>query len=299
MTAANPSRKLSERVLKLLDASDDERIAAIGQPIFIPYTRANDLLAEMEGLLSHPKTNRMPNMLIVARSNNGKTEILRQFLKRHPAEERADFDTAHVPVVYIQSPPGPSEHIFLNMLLGSLGMMTSTNEAADRKLLQVLEILRMVETKVLLVDEVNALLAGSVAKQRFFLNMLKYLSNELKISIVAAGTLDAVHAMKTDLQIESRFPVRPINLWQEGEDFRRLLVSFESVLPLKKPSVLHKGMLPKKLYGVSEGMIGELAKTLRSAAQHAIKTGVEQITEEVIDECPHVVNRQTFNPEKL
>ena len=294
-----PPRRLLDRALSQLNATDEERLAYIDQTTFIPYTRATELLAEMEDLLGHPKTNRMPNILIVGRSDNGKTEILREFLKRHPAEERAGLDTVFAPVVYIQSPPGPSEHIFLNKLLNMLGVTAKINEASDRKLLQVMEILRAVQVKVLLIDELNALLAGSVTKQRFFLNMLKYLGNELQISIVAAGTLDAVHAVKSDLQIESRFPVRAISRWQEGTEFRRLLASFESVLPLKEISELHQKKLASRLYGISEGVIGELAKTLRSAARHAITTGIEQITEEVIDGCPYVSRQREWCPEKL
>ncbi|MEW8284478.1 MAG: TniB family NTP-binding protein, partial [Candidatus Thiodiazotropha endolucinida] len=66
---------LSENAQSMADAQDDERIRYINQRVFIPYQRARELLDEMEDLLVHPKTNRMPNLLIVARPNNGKTEI--------------------------------------------------------------------------------------------------------------------------------------------------------------------------------------------------------------------------------
>ncbi|MCG9065634.1 TniB family NTP-binding protein [Laribacter hongkongensis] len=293
------SRKLSARAASLLNAPLEDRIAHINAPLFITYPRAAEILAEMEDLLVHPRTNRMPNLLLVGRSNNGKTEILREFLKRHPADEQLDFDTIYAPVVYIQSPPGPSEHIFLNKMLMMLGITVKSNEAADRKLLQLMEILRQVQTRILLIDELNALLAGSVTKQRFFLNMLKYLGNELQISIVAAGTSDAMQAVRSDAQIESRFPVRTLPRWQEGESFRRLLFSFEYTLPLREPSDIYKGELARKLFGMSEGVIGELAKILRSAAQQAISSGVECITPEVIDACPYVSRRANQGEEFL
>lgn len=292
-------RKLSERALQLLNASDDERIEHIDRSVFIPYPKAVELLAEMEDLLVHPKTNRMPNMLIVGRSDNGKTEILREFLKRHPAEDRRECDAAYAPVVYIQSPPGPSEHIFLNKMLIMLGVTPRQNEASDRKLMQLMEILRRVQTRVILIDELNALLAGSVTKQRFFLNMLKYLSNELQISIVAAGTQDAAQAVRSDVQIESRFPQRLLPRWQENDAFRRLLSSFEYVLPLKEVSQIHRGEVARRLYGLSEGVIGELAKTLRSAAKHAIRTGIERISIEIIETCPHVARRADTTADAL
>ncbi|MDC7714597.1 TniB family NTP-binding protein [Vogesella sp. LYT5W] len=294
-----PSRKLSPRATALLSASDQERIAHINHPLFINYPRASELLAEMEDLLEHPRTNRMPNLLLVGRSNNGKTEILSEFMKRHPADEQLDQETIYAPVIYIQAPPGPSEHLFLNKMLLMLGIVVKVNETPDRKLLQLMEVMRQIGTRVLLLDELNALLAGSVTKQRFFLNMLKYLSNELQISIVAAGTQDAIQAVKSDAQIESRFPLRRLPRWQEGDNFRRLLASFEYTLPLKEASSLQKVDLARKLFGMSEGVIGELSNIIRSAAQHAIKTGEERITSDVIDNCPYVTRKSDQGDEPL
>lgn len=293
------ARQLSKRALELLDATDEERLAHIDKPVFIPYKHASEILAEMEDLIEHPKTNRMPNMLIVGRSNNGKTEILKEFLKRHPAEDRREFDTVYAPVIYIQSPPGPTEHIFLNKLLMMLGVTVKQNDASDRKLMQLLDILPRIQTKVLMVDELNALLAGSVTKQRFFLNMLKYLSNELQICIVAAGTAEAEHAVRSDAQIQSRFPLRTLPRWQESEDFRKLLYSFEYVLPLKYPSEIYRGEISSKLYGMSEGVIGEVAKILRSAAKYAIKTKEDRITMDVIADCPYVARKGGSSVESL
>lgn len=291
------SRMISTRATELLTASDQERLNHIEKEVFITYPKAAEILAEMEDLLSHPRVNRMPNLLIVGRSDNGKTELLKEFLKRHPAEERADMDVTYAPVVYIQSPPGPSEHLFLNTLLMMLGVTLRSNEASDQKLLRIMKILKDVQTRILMVDELNALLAGSVTKQRFFLNMLKYLSNELQISIVAAGTLDAQQAVRSDAQITSRFPARTLPRWQEGEDFRKLLRSFEYVLPLKEASDLHKGEVARALYGHSEGLIGNLAKVIKSAAKYAIKSQIEKINMESIANCNFVLRKGELDEE--
>lgn len=292
-------RKLSPRALELLEASDSDRLVHIDKAVFIPYERASVILAEMEELLIQPKTNRMSNLLVIGRSNNGKTEILKEFVKRHPAEDRPEFDTIYAPVAYIQSPPGPSEHILLDKLIKMHGMAVRTNDSADRKLMQVMEMLQRVQTKVLIVDELNSLLAGSVTKQRFYLNMLKYISNELQIGIVAAGTKEALYAVDSDAQIKSRFPQRTLPLWKEDKDFKKLLFNFEFVLPLKRPSEIYKGEIASKLYGLSEGVLGELAKILRSAAKHAILTQEERITLDVITNCPYVVRKQDDNLDPL
>nr|WP_254601631.1 TniB family NTP-binding protein [Burkholderia lata] len=50
------------------------------------------------------------------------------------------------------------------------------------------------------VDEVHHLLAGSHREQRASLNLLKFLANDLRISMVLVGTRDAVLALQTDAQ---------------------------------------------------------------------------------------------------
>ena len=291
-------RKISARTKGLLDASCEDRIEHINNAVFIPYARAADILSEMEDILEHPKVNRMPNMLILGRSNNGKTEILREFLKRHPAEDRAEYDQAYAPVIYIQAPPGPSEHIFLNKLFMMVGAPVRQNDSSDRKLMQLVEILRGVQTKILMVDELNALLAGSVTKQRFFLNMLKYLSNDLQISIVAAGTAAARNAVNSDDQIKSRFPTRILPRWQEDRSYRELLYNFEYVLPLKMPSNIYKGELARKIFGLSEGVIGETATLLKSAAKYAIEMEEEKITMDILKNCSYIA-RKTMSDEEI
>lgn len=52
---------------------DLERIAFIDQPRWIGYSKANQLIDLMQGLLNRTKQHRMPNLLVVGESNNGKT----------------------------------------------------------------------------------------------------------------------------------------------------------------------------------------------------------------------------------
>jgi len=292
-------KHLSEKARALINVPESERLSHLHKRIFIPHPRAQAILDEMEDLLVHPKVNRMPNLLLIGRSNNGKTELLQEFLRRHPAKDRPTMDTIEAPVVYIQSPPGPSEGIFLSKVLQTLWAPVKPNDSPNRKLMQVIDTLRQVDVRVLLIDEVNALLAGSPAKQRFFLNMLKYIGNELEISIVASGTQDAQQAMASDMQLQSRFPPRTLPRWQWGNDFRRLLASFERTLPLKEASNLSEVTLAKYLYGLSEGIIGSLATILRSAAKKAITSGTEKIDQAILKECQAVSRMNAVNIEEL
>ena len=48
---------------------------------------------------------------------------------------------------------------------------------------------------MLIIDDVQHVLAGPTLKQRHFRNVIKYLGNELQIPIVGVGTRDAFNAL--------------------------------------------------------------------------------------------------------
>jgi hypothetical protein len=293
-------RVLTEKARLLLEASAAERIAHINSAKFIPHPAVNALLEEFEQLLVHPITNRMPNRLVVGRSNSGKTELLKEFLLRHPVEMRSEEDAMYVPVFFIPTPPGPDEDMFLTRALHTLGGRINVADKASVKLSMLLDRLSRVGTRMILLDELNALLAGSAGKQRYFLQLLRYISNESRISIIATGTDDARIALSTDAQMESRFPVRSIpRLIEPDTGFRQVLMSFESTFPLRHASNLAARATARLLFEYSNGVMGELAMILRSAAEAAIKSGAEQITDQIIHTCPHVVAAKSFDPSRL
>src|ERR1700738_5354022 len=95
----------------LADAPDEVRIRRLRTDRWIGYARAEAVLAALEDLLTFPKRLRMPNLLLVGPTNNGKTMIVEKFRRAHasvPAGE-TDAGAAIVPVLKIQMPAGPDE----------------------------------------------------------------------------------------------------------------------------------------------------------------------------------------------
>ena len=88
--------------------------------------------------------------------------------------------------------------------------------------------------------------------------------------------------------VENRFQPTVLPRWQTDNEFRKLLASFEKIIPLKYPSDLQSSTLAAKLLTRSEGTIGELKMLLAAAATTAMRKGTERITEEIIDECNYV-----------
>ena len=258
-----------------LDRPLEERISRLRRPTWIGYTRAQAFLAQIEHLLGHPGTHRMPNLLLVGETNNGKTMLLRRFVELHPAESTEIGSTRRV--LSIQAPPVPDERRLYFAILDALHAPYSPSGFTAAKMTQVLTVLQKVGVRMLVIDEIHHLLAGHLEKQRQFLNVLKYISNELQISLVGAGIKDALRAIHTDRQLGNRFDTVVLPRWTLDREFRMLLMSFEQSLPLRNPSNLAGKELATVLLSMSEGTIGELANLLCVAAATAIRNGREEI----------------------
>lgn len=119
------------------------------------------------------------------------------------------------------------------------------------------QLLATVGVRMLVIDEVQHVLAGPMLKQRHFLNVIKYLGNELQIPIVAVGTHDAFNAIHTDPQLANRFEPALLAKWKMSDEYLRLLASFEIALSLQHPSNLIEPELALMILNLSEGAIGE------------------------------------------
>lgn len=273
---------LNERVIKSLDLPIEERIEKVRSPRWIGYPQAKIIISKLEDLLVYPKSHRMPNLLIVGDTNNGKTMLVSRFRDKHPAKDNPNGHHIIAPTIMVQAPPVPDEGRFYNAILDSIFAPYKSHDRTDKKQAQVIRVLQQLDIKILIIDEIHHILAGSLNRQKTFLNVIKFLGNELQIPIVGVGIKDAFRAIQTDAQLANRFEPVVLPRWEFNEDFLRLLASFERLLPLRKPSTLHETDLATILYSMSEGYIGELSRALNEASVLAIKTGEEYITPKIL-----------------
>jgi Bacterial TniB protein len=269
----------------LADAPDETRIRRIRTDRWIGYARAEAALAAIEELLSFPKRTRMPNLLLVGPSNNGKTMIVEKFRREHlPGSEESPRDGAiSVPVLKVQMPPAPDERRFFSAILEALGAPDRMNDRLASKQDMVVRMMRATSVHLLIIDEVHNLLSGSRDQQRRFLNLLRWLGNELQIPLIAVGTAEGLRAIQSDEQLANRFT--PFSLpWQAGAEFTRLLNTLEAVMPLKKPSRLSEPIIAQKLLSDSEGILGEVVAIVTRAAVAAIGSGGEAIHAEMLED---------------
>lgn len=277
---------LHASIRPLAEENNESRIRRIRTDRWITYGRAEVALAAMDDLLNFPKRTRMPNLLLVGPTNNGKTMIVEKFRRSHPPiEARATAEgAANVPVLKVQMPAGPDEPRFFAAILNELGFPHRYVDRLSKRQDAAVRMLRETGVRILVIDEVHNLLSGSRVQQRRLLNLLRWLGNELQIPLVAVGTTEALHAVQSDDQLANRFEPMGLPPWRHGEEYRQLLSTLEAVLPLRRPSQLAEPVLAEKILSAAEGILGEVVSIVTRVAVRAVMTGAEAITAKLIDE---------------
>ena len=284
MSEAYPHLHASAR--PLAEESPELRIRRIRTDRWIAYARAEAALSAMGDFLSFPKRLRMPNLLLVGPTNNGKTMIIDKFRRDHPPIEASTTreGVANIPVLKVQMPSAPDERRFFGTILDALGVPDRPNDRIATKQDVAVRLMRATKVRLLIIDEVHNVLSGARNQQRRFLNLLRWLGNELQIPLVGVGTAEALRAIRSDDQLVNRFEPIPLPVWTENDEYLRLLRTLEAVLPLRRPSGLARPALAAKIFALSEGILGEIVAIVTRAAAHAVLTGAEAITSKLIEE---------------
>ena len=273
---------LNDAARALVDQSDEARIYAIREGSWLGYKEAKRVLARMDDLLNYPRITRMPNMLLVAPSFNGKTSILQRFLSLHAPDADPTGEITICPVVMVEAPPKPDISDFYTHILDALMTPYKPTASASEKYSQIKRLFRQMEVRMLIVDEIHHLIAGSLSRQQEFRNALKSLGNETMISIVAAGIEDAYNAFNTDPQMSSRFTPEELPLWKPNNEFGALLATLELRMPLKQPSNLKDPAIMLAIHTRSEGTLGDMCDLVKELAVDAIRSKTENITLEKV-----------------
>jgi hypothetical protein len=271
---------LDKDVIPLLGLPAIERITHCNSDHWIGYTRATQIMLQLDQLLVYPKSLRMPNLLIVGRSGNGKSSILQRFAHRYPVQMSASGSPI-APVLHFSMPETPDESEFWSEILWCMGVSHGDRDSAPTKKKQAKSILGYAGIRVLVIDEFNNLTTAG-KKAGDLLAAIKGLSNDLKISIIAAGTQAAINALNLEPQMKSRFEPAALDRWQLNTEYLRFLASYERLLPLAEPSNLATRELAPKLYAMAGETLGSTVKLLKGAASFAISSGKERIDDDVL-----------------
>jgi type II secretory pathway predicted ATPase ExeA len=264
------------RPIARLDA--EARIAHIRAERWIHHATAERLLGYLQEAFDQPPRERMENLLLLGESGMGKTMLIRKFERQNAAGFDAAAGVQRRPIVVMLMPPQPTEVEFFNRVLEAIdapsaGYWTSGGQLRT----SAMRLLREVGARVLVIDEINSVLAGTARQQRLFLQLLRFLSNDLKVALVGVGVPEARHALLSDAQLRSRFSDIELPRWTLGEDLRDFVTHLAWSLPLRQPSPIDSAKFRAMLLERSGGVTLGICKALERAAVAAIRAGYERI----------------------
>lgn len=283
-TTIDPFAHLLPSVHPVMAEGTEARLKHLEVDRWVGYPRAKTIHNHMEFLLQHEKVDRPPNLLLIGDSNGGKSHVVKRFLKRHPAVFDPHLERTVMPVLFVETPGVPDEGRLYNEILDVFYAGYRVQDHPEKKRRLVYHHIERMDVRLIILDEIHNALAGRMAANRQLMNVIKNISNKLRVPIVATGTLAALRAMQTDEQIANRFEPQALPRWKNDDHWRMFIKRYEETLPLQYPSLLSRAETAEYLYHLSEGLIGELATNLQLAARTAINSGQEKIDLDLLKE---------------
>lgn len=268
---------LHESAQRLARLPDAQRLRHVRADRWIGYRRAGAALERLETLYTWPGKQRMPNLLLIGPTNNGKSMIIEKFRRAHRPISHPDRE--QIPMLAVQMPSEPSVIRFYVAVLAAMGAPLRPRQRLAELEQATLTLLRAVGVRVLIIDELHNVLAGRGEVRREFLNLIRFLGNELRIPLVGVGTREAYLVIRSDDQLENRFEPFTLPRWEPDEQARSLLASFAMSFPLRRRSDIATQDMVRYLLTRSEATIGEITHLLTDAAVAAIESGEEAINQ--------------------
>jgi putative transposase len=88
----------------------------------------------------------------------------------------------------------------------------------------------------------------------------------------------------TDQQLADRFEAAELPAWENDSSFQQLLLSFESILPLRQRSEFRDPKVHQRILSLTEGILVRICRLLETSASEAIRGGQEHISLALLDE---------------
>jgi Bacterial TniB protein len=283
---------VTEEVAGLLRAADDARIKFIRSKPWVHYPKAKHIIDLVQGLLAHPPTTRMPSIAVYGDSGMGKSMIVGRFKRDQTLSFDANAAKTQEKFLVVELAAGPGERRLYAQILAALGAPHNPRATIIGLEQTTIRLLRAIGVQVLLIDEIHNIIAGSWREQRVVLNTLRFLSNEVQLSLVCFGITEAREAINGDVQLARRFDVITLPRWKADEEFQQLVLAIIRNSPLRQPSILTARGL-KRVLRVTDGVTSKIFRLLSEVAIEAIETGAERLTDEAIDNWKPVSEEET------
>ncbi|MFF2912779.1 TniB family NTP-binding protein [Paenibacillus sp. NPDC057934] len=211
---------------------------------------------------------------IIGLSGVGKTQMMERYAEKYEGYTHIDEIGDEVdirPVLYVDLPDPFTIMEFYQSIVYSLNapQIPGRPSMGDVKR-QVFTLLDKQKVEMVVLDEMDHILASRYVKNEEAMSAIKHLSNYGGVSVICVGTPEIEKLRKLDSQYFRRNPPTKLERFKECDDeFLHLLNSIEEQLMPPKPlflSDLSADMpLPQVLHKISYGLVGYLTPILQEA----------------------------------
>ena len=270
------------------------------RPSAIIHAAFQRILDEMRLVVETADSSKPSGLLIMGDSDNGKSTLLNYFCKRLAKEASQQYsqtegfedgyekpldEIAVKPAFLFSIPAGVTANGLLSRALSENGIPIKNRMTLERLENLFYEKLRQLNTRVILVDEFHDIDSLGAADQHLVLKVLKEMTNNLSIPIIAAGTLASRSVAMADEQVLTRF--RPVILepFKIGADFRDFLATYEKAMgiPLPNSMPLNSKGFVGYIHTRTNGLVGQVAHFLSMAYEKAVRDKADGITKNLLE----------------
>lgn len=271
------SEHLADHVRPYLGRSIEERSAFIRSPRWIGHGAALNAHHRLGEILSRPVAMRTNGLMLVGPYANGKTMIAERFAIEHLRNSPVQK------VWVVQTREGAGLSHFYGSILHALKAPHAHTRNVERTVEQLDHLLTRLAPRILIFDEFHNALRGRARDVEAIFAFLRRLGRTYDVSPVLVGEIAVYDFVNATNEMASRFELCSVPRWQYTEEFLALLDSLEAALPLAKASDLSDERIARKIFVLSEGLIGEVVSILTKAAIAALCSGKERITRATIE----------------
>ncbi|RFB76695.1 TniB family NTP-binding protein [Methylovirgula sp. 4M-Z18] len=294
MTQFDPSLlpHLAPSAAAVAQLQDDLRIRAVRTERWVGFSRARHVLEHLQSLRDDPPSTRPPGIAVFAHSGMGKTMLVEKFRRNNPPTNHLAHGVESTPVISITLTSRPNERRIYAQLLAALDIGIDQRAATLADLEgRAVRLLKQAGVRVLVFDEIHNLLAGSPREQRVVLQLLRFLSNELKASLVCLGIAEAREAIAGDVQLARRLDQIALPRWKADAEFQALISAVLRSLPLRHPSALSAQSI-RHIARVSEGITAKIFSMMNQLAIEAIRNGTDRIIDDAVEAWKPAIEKE-------
>jgi hypothetical protein len=224
---------------------------------WVPYRRGSEILRTLADMVMHKAPAGL--YLLAGPPDNGKTAIVDQLRRMYPPRIDRRQERSHFPILALDMPPRPGVNVLLRKALGSAGAPVISC-ALERGIAYLGGVLRGVDSRLIVLDDAQHILAGTPSQRTLFLSFWSDVAASAGAALCLVGT---ARVFELGPLVE-KAGMLLLPAWPLDQEFADMVRTLERHLSLGR-SFIGADDIPI-LHEVSAGKLGALVAVMTSLA---------------------------------